>query len=110
MTTPSIYFLHLTFSGDSPNKILTVKVKQNGAHLHPLTNASTKSQHPTPYSFRDTARRDFNVKATAARSNGHTMLLHTCTLKPMSLPNISFLAPTSSEKQPKDFFPCYLSL
>ena len=38
-----------------------VKSRSNhdAAHLHPLTNVSTKYQLPTPYSFRDIARTRF---------------------------------------------------
>ena len=38
------------------------------AHLHPLTNVPTKYQLPTPYSFRNIAREDFQTQGHYGRS------------------------------------------
>ena len=92
------------------NKILKVKGQRSkvksrshhdAAHLHPLTNVPTKYQVPTPYRFRDKARKRFYRSRSlqqGQRSNqGHTMTLHTYTPQPMSLPSINFLHLTVSE-------------
>ena len=64
------------------------------AHLHPLTIVPTKYQLPTPYGFRDIARTRFYRSRSlqqGQRSNqGQTMMLHTYTPQPMSLPSINF--------------------
>ena len=55
----------------------------DAAHLHPLTNVSTKYQLPTPYSFRDIARTRFyrlrSLRQGQRSNQGHTMTLHTYT-------------------------------
>ena len=55
----------------------------DAAHLHPLTNVSTKYQLPTPYGFRDIARTRFSNSRSlrqSQRSNeGQAMTLHTYT-------------------------------
>ena len=55
----------------------------NAAHLHPLTNVSTKYQLPTAYSFRGIAWTRFyrsRLLRQGQRSNqGQTMMLHTYT-------------------------------
>ena len=51
----------------------------DAAHLHPLTNVSTKYQLPTPYSFRDIARTRFYRSRSlqqGQRSNHDVAQLH----------------------------------
>ena len=71
------------------------------AHLHPLANVPTKYQLPTPYSFRDIARTRFyrsrSLQQGQMLNQGQTMMLHTYTPQPMSLPSINFLHLTVSE-------------
>ena len=63
---------------------------------NPLTNVRTKYQLPTPYCFQDIARTRFY--SPVQRSNqGHTMMLQSSNLQPMSLPSINFLHCTVSE-------------
>ena len=115
MSLPSINFLHLMFLRYSPDKILKVKVTSatskvksrshhDVAHLQPLTNVPAKYQLPTPYGCRDIARTRFSNSRSlrqGQRSNqGHTMMLHTYTPQPMSLPSMNFLHLTVSEIQP----------
>ena len=90
----------------SLDKVLEVKVTtarskvksrsdHDVAHLQLLTNVPTKYQLPTPYGFRDIAWTRFYRSRSlqqGQRSNqGHTMMLHTYTPYPMSLPSINFL-------------------
>ena len=74
------------------------------AHLQPLTNVPAKYQLPTPYGCRDIARTRFSNSRSlrqGQRSNqGQTMMLHTYTPQPMSLPSMNFLHLTVSEIQP----------
>ena len=55
----------------------------DAAHLHPLTNAPTKYQLPTPYGFRDIAWTRFyrsrSLRQGQMSNQGHTMMLHTYT-------------------------------
>ena len=78
------------------------------AHLQPPTDVPTKYQLPTPYRFQDIAQTRFYRSRSlqqGQRSNqGHTMMLHTYTPKPMSLPRINFLHLTVSEIQPVQTF------
>ena len=71
------------------------------AHLHPLTNVPSKYQLPTPHGFPDIPRTRFYRSRSlwqGQRSNpGQTMMLHTHTPQPMSLPCINFLHLTVSE-------------
>ena len=100
----SINFLHLTVSEMLPGQNFIgqghySKVKSRSdhdeAHLHLLTNAPTKYQLPTLCRFYDIARTIFYRSSSlwqGQRSNqGHTMMLHTYTPKPMSLQSINFL-------------------
>ena len=56
----------------------------DAAHLHPLTNVSTKYQLPTPYSFRDIARTRFyrsrSLRQGQRSNQGQIMTLHNYTL------------------------------
>ena len=76
----------------SPDNILKVKVTtarlkvksrsdHDVAYLHPLTNAPTKYQLPTPYGFPDIARKRFyrsrSLQQGQSSNQGHTMTLHT---------------------------------
>ena len=65
------------------------------ACLQILSNVPTKYQLPTPYGFRDLARTKFyrsrSIRQGQRSNQGLTMMLHTCTPKPMSLPSINFL-------------------
>ena len=55
----------------------------DAAHLHPLTNVSTKYQLPTPYSFRDIARTRFyrsrSLRQGQRSNQGQIMTLHNYT-------------------------------
>ena len=50
--------------------------------LHPKTNVPTKYQHPTPYSFGDTASTKFERSRSLQQGHSHTMMFHTYTPKP----------------------------
>ena len=57
----------------------------DAAHLHPLTNVSTKYQLPTPYSFRGIARTRFYRSRSlrqGQRSNHDVAQLHPLTNVP----------------------------
>ena len=58
----------------------------DAAHLHPLTNVSTKYQLPTPYGFRDIARTRFSNSGhygkVKSRSNHDVAHLHILTNVP----------------------------
>ena len=84
----------LQFPRYSPVKILELKVTtarskvkswsdHDAAHLHTLTNVTTKYQLPTAYGFQDIARTTFYRSRSlwqGQRSNqGQTMTLHTYT-------------------------------
>ena len=59
--------------------------QHDAAHLHPLTNVSTKYQLPTPYSFRDIAQTRFYRSRSlrqGQRSNHDVAQLHPLTNVP----------------------------
>ena len=91
---PSINFLHLPVSEIQPGQDFKLKVttarskvksrsRYDNAHLHPLTNVSTKYQLPTPYVFRDIALTRFyrsrSLQQGQTSNQGHCMTLHTYT-------------------------------
>ena len=53
----------------------------DAAHLQPLTNVPTMHQLPTPYGFRDIARKRFyrsrSLRQGQRSNQGQTMMLHT---------------------------------
>ena len=106
----------LRFPRYNPDQILQVKVTMarskvksrsytDIAHLHHLTNVTTKYQLPTPYGFRDIALTSFcrskSLRQGQTSTQGQTMTL----AQPMFLPSINFLYPMVSEIQLDKFFP-----
>ena len=105
----------LRFLRYSPDKILKVKVitarskvksrtDHDVAHLQPPTNVPAKYELPTPYGCRDIARTRFSnsrsLRQGQTSNQGQTMMLHTYTPQPMSLPSMNFLHLMVSEIQP----------
>ena len=117
MTLPNINFLHLTvseiyhgqdFIGQGHYGKVKGQIKVMPWHCTPTPPHQCPYQVSTSYTLRFPRYRPdkiFKFKVTTARSNqGQTMMLHTYTSQPMSLPSINFLHLTVSEIQPGQTF------